>query len=87
MKIWKYSLALTESQTLWLPEGSKLLTIQKQFDYPQLWALVDEKKRHVARNFRTHTTGVLLPDGDLGEYIGSYQIFGGCKMLHVFELA
>ena len=85
MRIWKWTLAVTDLQSLSIPEGARLLTVQAQGDMPQLWALVDEKAPIVHRNFATYGTGNPMPDGDPGQYVGTYQIRGGALVFHVFE--
>lgn len=87
MKIYKYTLAVTDLQTLALPERAKVLTVQTQHKLPQLWALVDESAATTqARRFATYGTGNPMPDGDPGQYIGTYQLGGGALVFHVFEL-
>ena len=87
MRIWKWTLTVTDMQSLPIPEGAKLLAVQMQGDVPQLWALVDEKARIVHRKFATYGTGNPMPDGDPGQYVGTYQICGGALVFHVFERA
>ena len=70
-----------------MPEGARLLTVQIQDGMPQLWALVDEKAPIIDRTIATYGTGNSLPDGYLGEYIGTYQFGGGALVFHVFDLA
>lgn len=86
MKIWKWPLKVTDLQSLPIPSGSELLTVQTQNDMPQLWALVDEMATIVHRNFATYGTGTPIPEGDHGDYVGTYQIRGGALVFHVFEL-
>jgi hypothetical protein len=47
---------------------------------------VDETKPIVPRNFATYGTGNPIPDGP-GEYVGTYWVYGGSLIFHVFELA
>ena len=62
------------------------MTVQIQHGMPQLWALVDEKAPIIYRTIATYGTGNMMPDGDPGEYVGTYQIHGGALVFHVFEL-
>ena len=87
MKIWKWTLEVTDKQKLPMPDGANLLTVQVQHGIPQLWALVDEKAPIIHRTIATYGTGNPLPDGYLGEYVGTYQIHGGLLAFHVFDLA
>ena len=87
MKIWKWTLEVTDLQQLPMPDGAKLLDVQIQDGMPQLWALVDEKAPIIDRAIATYGTGNPLPDGYPGEYVGTYQISGGAMVFHVFDLA
>ncbi|MCA2505430.1 MAG: hypothetical protein IM550_20380 [Microcystis sp. M54BS1] len=84
--IWKYPLnPNVEEQSLRLPQNAQILTIQVQNNKPQLWALVDKESPIVIRHFRTYFTGEAMPDGDFGQYVGTYQLDNGCFVCHVFE--
>ena len=87
MRIWKWTLEITDRQQLPMPGGAKLLAVQIQHGTPQLWALVDEKAPIIDRTIATYGTGNSLPDGYLGEYIGTYQFGGGALVFHVIDLA
>ena len=86
MRIWKWTLEVTDRQQLLIPEGAKLLTVQIQHGMPQLWALVDENAPIIHRTIAIYGTGNPLPDGDPGQYVGTYQIRGGALVFHVFDL-
>lgn len=86
MRIWKWSLKVTDRQHLQLPAGAKVLTVQTQFGRPQLWALVDQRAEPEPRTFATYGTGNPMPDGDPGAYVGTYQIDDGALVFHVFEV-
>ena len=86
MRIWKWTLALTDVQTLEMPVGAGILTVQTQGDMPQLWAICDEKatgkdKRHIA----FFGTGNPMPD-EPGEYISTFQVYDGALVFHAFEV-
>ena len=90
MRIWKWTLQVTDTQSLPMPAGAKVLGVQPQGDFPlrpQLWALVDEKAPVADRTFATYGTGNPMPDGDPGKYVGTYQMHGGALVFHVFEKA
>jgi hypothetical protein len=84
MRIWKWPLIVADLQSVALPEGAKLLSLQAQGDMPQLWALVDERAAIEHRTFATYGTGNPIPS-DPGAYVGTYQIRGGTLVFHVFE--
>lgn len=87
MRIWKYSLRQQPVQSIQMPEGAKVLCVQTQGNQPNLWALVDEKKDPtVTRKFAVHGTGNPMADGDPGTYVGTFQLYGGDLVFHVFEV-
>jgi hypothetical protein len=88
MRIWKWTLSKTDLQSLPMPEGAEVLSVQTQGEMPQLWALADEKAPIVLRTFATYGTGHPIPDGDnLSFFVGTYQLRGGELVFHVFERA
>lgn len=82
--IWKFPLHKVALQSLSMPKGAKILTLQVQNDQPCIWALVDEDHRKELKEFLTFGTGHQLPE-KLGPYVGSYQIHDGWLVFHVFE--
>ena len=86
MRIWKWTLQVIGRQSITMPPGAKLLTVQLQGDTPQLWALVnDASESREARIIATYPTGAKIPEGDPGQYLGTYQLNGGTLIFHVFE--
>lgn len=97
-QIVRYELPLTGSdgsaeQVLEFPEGSKVLECREQYGrHPCLWVLEPlpvagqpepAKQRH---KFNLFGTGVRIPEGKEDfEYVGSGQVSGGDKVVHVFE--
>jgi len=43
--IYKYEFQITDEQTIEMPEGSKILSIQKQHGCFYIWAMVDTDKQ------------------------------------------
>lgn len=86
MRIWKWTLATTDRQTIEMPVGAKILTVQAQGEEAQLWALCpDEHGPKEPRRFEIHGTGNPMPNGDPGAYVGTYQLMEGRLIFHVFE--
>jgi hypothetical protein len=82
--IYKYELAIDDTQELMLPEGAEILTVQMQDGYPRLWALVDPHAPKKRRYIDIYGTG--HPVGDKhGQYLGTFQEHGGQLVWHVFE--
>lgn len=84
-QIWKYSLRTIDRQTLQVPAGAKILTVQVQRGEPYLWALVDPAADHPSNiNIAVFGTGHNIPD-DIGEYIGTFQLLNSELIFHVFK--
>lgn len=87
MVIWKYALSVTDIQTIMMPAGAKVLAVQTQFREPKLWVLCDsdERIKQESRVFAIYGTGHEINEGP-GEYIGTFQIYEGNGVFHVFEV-
>ena len=72
MVIWKYPLRLEDFQTVDLPVGSKILTVQLQNEMPYLWALVDPEAPPVPCGILILATGEPTSSNP-GEYINTLQ--------------
>ncbi len=83
-QIWKYNILTKDWQSIWMPEGAEILTVQTQHDKPKLWALVDPLAPQVERIIRVVGTGHDFRG--TGTYIGTFQMFGGDLVFHVFEI-
>lgn len=88
MRIFKYTLEKTDKQKLLLPLGARILSVQVQYNSPQLWALVNEKEKFTREvTISTYGTGNPIPvkdAEDMGTYLGTYQVFDGDYVFHVF---
>lgn len=85
MTIWKYSLKADDVQEVEIPIGSKLLSVQTQNGIPCLWVLVYEKNTKEVRKVYTFGTGEplnFLPEALT--FIGTYQMYNGELVFHVF---
>ena len=88
MRIWKWTLAVTGLQTVAMPRGAQVLSVQMQGGAPQLWALVDEKAPTEPRTFATYGTGDPMPEvANHGRFVDTYQMDGDSLVFHVFEQA
>lgn len=86
--VWKFPLLITNAQTISMPAGAQVLSVQAQNNEPQLWALVDSSVGAEERMFHTVGTGhaITEPLENL-RHIGSYQVSHGALVFHVFEVA
>jgi hypothetical protein len=83
--IYKYSLALNDWVSIYMPQGAKPLHVEMQNGTPQLWAQVDTEEPLVSHSFRIAGTGHKL--GEVGQHIGSFMLNGGALVFHVFSEA
>lgn len=84
-KIFKYVLEVTDEQTLQLPVGAKVLSVQNQQGKPCLWALVDSEQPAIESvNVAMFGTGNPIEDWQLKglSFLGTVQI--NWLVLHVF---
>lgn len=82
--IYKYRLQTIDIQTINLPEGAKILTVQTQNGEPFLWAEVEPDNPSSPRTIATHGTGHTLPK-EVRRYIATYKMMGDSLVFHVFE--
>ncbi len=85
--IFKFNLETTDSQTVLMPKGAEILTIQNQHEDAELWALVDPNAPLEERIIEIFGTGHTV-HCDMGverKYIATYQLSGGNYVFHAFE--
>lgn len=84
MTIWKFVIENFVEQTIPVPMGSRLLTVQAQGKKVCIWALVNPNQSFVPLTVRIIETGDPIdPFTDL-TYLGTYQKFDGEYVGHVF---
>jgi len=83
MKIWKYTLKLTDTQQISMPIGAKALTVQWQNGMMCLWALCNELNNKENREILICGTGNDYPVIK-GDYVGTFQMSEGKLIFHVF---
>ncbi len=73
--IYKYPLQIVDQQTLYLPKGAELLSVQEQDRQLMLWAIVDLSAPVEPRLFSVYGTGnSFYSDTMRARYIGTAQI-------------
>lgn len=81
-RIYKYKLEITDVQTILMPRGASILTVQLQEGEPHVWALVNPE--YAKEEIVIHTYGTGSPIETPGKlYIGTYQLNG--FVWHVFQ--
>lgn len=85
-QIWKFKLNIeTTPNTIAMPSGAKILSVQAQDGEPVLWALCDPEAKKANRTFVIVGTGHLVPE-NAGQYIGTFQLPEYVFVGHVFEV-
>ncbi|WP_425258476.1 DUF7352 domain-containing protein [Rubrivivax sp. RP6-9] len=81
--IWKFRLRHgTGEQSVEMPAGSRLLTVQEQDGLPTLWAICDEGAASVRRKLWAYGTGDAMVR--TWPYIATFQ--SGRSVVHYFDL-
>lgn len=82
--IYKYPIACTDSQNVFMPTGCKILTVQNQKGIICIWALVDTNAPSECVKIRILATGQPI-DNDCLEYLGTVQFAFGDVVYHIFK--
>lgn len=82
-RIYKYPVRIDDVQTIDLPQGAQVLSVQVQDGSPYIWACVNPSAVSEPRQFHLYGTG--HPIEDLLRFIGTFQLFGGRLVYHLFE--
>lgn len=89
-EIWKFKIEKAEGDIeIEMPALSEILCVQAQDDQPCIWAKVftDAGINRVKRIFQVFGTGHEMPGiTKRREYIGTFQLFNGRYVYHLFEL-
>ena len=85
MTVWKYAIVLTDTFTIPMPEGYLILSVQMQYGFPFVWALVNSSNKLVDVNFRLAGTGHPISEKNLN-FIGTFQMLEGRFVFHLFEM-
>lgn len=89
--VWKYSLDITDVQTIEMPEDVEILSVQMQKDTLCMWVFIDPAKDLILKTFYIIGTGHLIDNNAITDiekqYIGTFQTGSGSLVFHVFEEA
>jgi hypothetical protein len=81
--IWKFPLRVTDVQTVRMPVGAVLLTVQIQHAMPTIWALVEDANPDEDVTVRIYGTGhTVMANLEYHRYLGTVQHLG--LVWHVF---
>lgn len=79
--IWKYQLAIEDTQYVQMPRDARLLHVGEQYGTLCVWALVNPSAPLIGRFILISGTGHSVPNGP---YVGS-AVMGGAFVWHVFD--
>ncbi len=83
MIVWKFPFPITDDIEFEMPTGAQVLSVQVQGTQPCIWVLCDPKAVLETRRFRLAGTG---HDIDYPvSYVGSFQLYDGQLVFHLFE--
>ena len=87
MKIYKYEVLASDTFTIDMPKGARILAVQTQGDSKAcIWSIVDETASPVPRRFALRGTGHDASGLEHASYVGTFQIAGGSLVFHLFDL-
>ncbi len=81
----KYELSVADEQFIEMPINAEILTVQIQYNEPKIWALVDPELKTEFVKFTIFGTGHTIEDGFSGKYVGTYQLYDGKIVFHLFK--
>lgn len=82
MKIYKYQLQTATTQSVYMPLGAQILSIQTQNEIICIWVMVEEHKPQVQRVFQIVGTGQGFDQNR--KYLATVQL--GSYVWHIFEI-
>jgi len=83
--IYKFPVPENSTFVLKLPARARFLDVQVQRGKPQAWFLLDPEAETVRRRFVVCGTGHQVPEQEMLTYLGTFQLFDGELVLHLFE--
>ena len=85
--IWKFTFNEKDVFEFTMPKGAKILTLQRQHNLNCIWAWVNPAAETEKRTFAIFGTGHPIPITVKQEnYIGTYQVYSGQLVFHLFEI-
>lgn len=85
MRILKHQIDAIGIFEVRMHEGSKILDIQMQNNTPTIWVEADPEKPVIVRRLHIFSTGKYIPEPDKKHYIGTFQLYDGRAVWHVYE--
>lgn len=82
--IWKYEIEVTDEQYVTMPIGAEIMCVQIQRRKPVIWAMVNPEAERKKVKLITHGTGHEVDRDRFSSYVGTYQLYEGGLVFHVF---
>lgn len=85
--IYKYPLKIEDIQTIRMPKGYEILSVQAQNDIPCLWAYVNADEKELEDVYiEIHGTGHPIENSlfTSREFIDTFQMYDGKLVFHAF---
>lgn len=86
-RIYKYELIIADEQKIKIPQSAHILDVQNQKEKVYIWCLVNIENELVDYTFRIIGTGNPIEDDFSGKYIGTFQLFDGDIIFHLFQIS
>lgn len=84
--ICRFHFTVQDEFAIAMPKGAVVLSVQVQGGYPCIWAMVDDDASRVDRKFALRETGDSCDGLDPEDYRGTFQVEGGFRVYHMFDL-
>lgn len=85
MEIWKYGIEIGKFD-LAVPMGAQILHVNVIGGIAYFWAKVDPSCENETRVFEVFCTGQPIPNAQGYSYVGTFVLFGGGFVGHLFEV-
>ena len=86
MIVFKYGVNANGENNLWVPEGTKFLSMQAQNNKLCIWAMHDPNiKKFEGRVIAVYGTGIEIPPGGELKYINTCLCHDDALVFHAFE--
>ena len=82
-KIFKYQVPLSDTFSINLPKGYKILALKHKDEEENLWILIDDDQPKEKVKFYMHGTGRVIENIDKKEYIDTF--ISGFFVWHLFK--
>jgi hypothetical protein len=84
--MWKFEIPREDDFELEMPDGSIPLSVGVQHEKAVIWAAVnsetEKKEKHL---FHLRGTGHPLPNLNIVQFVGTFQLRGGDQIFHLFD--